>query len=210
MKKLVLVFISLISFNLKAQPIEINYEWFSLSGGFLYSIEDQYTGLNGKINLPLGSHAKFVMQASLFPEQFQNPEEAYNEARAKFNVEFIPYKFIKMYLSVQAGFDYGYWQRTFLLPGSTLKFDWKREESMMFGAIMNYDLNRYRLYVDYMYMPEVFSNHIGIGISMLFFENTAFRKKYVQRRYINAKKRNKSRPKKRRNSRERSSDLRQT
>ena len=81
---------------------------------------------------------------------------------------------------------------------------------MMFGAIMNYDLDRYRLYVDYMYMPEVFSNHIGIGISMLFFENTAFRKKYVQRRYINAKKRNKSRPKRRRNSKERSSDLRQT
>ena len=209
MKKLVLIFITLISFNLKAQPIEINYEWFSLSGGWLYSIEDQYTGLNGKINLPLGSHAKFVMQASLFPEQFQNPEEAYNEARAKFNVEFIPYKFKKMYLSVQAGFDYGYWQRTFVLPGSTLKFDWQREESMMFGAIMNYDLNRYRLYVDYMYMPEVFSNHVGIGVSMLFFENTAFRKKYLQRRYINAKKRKKSRPKRRKNSREKTPDLRQ-
>ncbi len=209
MKKLVLIFITLISFNLKAQPIEINYEWFSLSGGFLYSIEDQYTGLNGKINLPLGSHAKFVMQASLFPEQFQNPQKAYNEARAKFNVEFIPIKFKKIYLSVQTGFDYGYWQRTFFLPGSTLGFDWKREESMMFGAIMNYDFNRYRLYIDYMYMPGVFSNHIGLGISMLFFENTSFRKKYVQRRYINAKKRKKSRPKRRRNSREKSSNLRQ-
>ena len=209
MKKLVLIFITLISLNLKAQPIEINYEWFSLSGGFLYSIEDQYTGLNGKINLPLGSHAKFVMQASLFPEQFQNPQKAYNEARAKFNVEFIPIKFKKIYLSVQTGFDYGYWQRTFFLPGSTLGFDWKREESMMFGAIMNYDFNRYRLYIDYMYMPGVFSNHIGLGISMLFFENTSFRKKYVQRRYINAKKRKKSRPKRRRNSREKSSNLRQ-
>ena len=93
--------------------------------------------------------------------------------------------------------------------GSTLKFDWQREESMMFGAIMNYDLNRYRLYVDYMYMPEVFSNHVGIGVSMLFFENTAFRKKYLQRRYINAKKRKKSRPKRRKNSREKTPDLRQ-
>ena len=149
------------------------------------------------------------MQASLFPEQFQNPQKAYNEARAKFNVEFIPIKFKKIYLSVQTGFDYGYWQRTFFLPGSTLGFDWKREESMMFGAIMNYDFNRYRLYIDYMYMPGVFSNHIGLGISMLFFENTSFRKKYVQRRYINAKKRKKSRPKRRRNSREKSSNLRQ-
>ncbi len=209
MKKLFLIISIVICFNLKGQPVDISYEWFSLSGGFLYSVEDQYTGLNGKINLPLGSHAKFVMQASLFPEQFQNPDEAYNEARAKFNVEFIPIKFKKIYLSVQTGFDYGYWQRKFILPGSTLGFDWKREESMMFGAIMNYDFNRYRLYVDYMYMPEVFSNHIGIGISMLFFENTSFRKKYVQRKYINSKKRKKSRPKRRSNSRDKSSDLRQ-
>jgi hypothetical protein len=209
MKKLFFIISIVICFNLKGQPVDISYEWFSLSGGFLYSVEDQYTGLNGKINLPLGSHAKFVMQASLFPEQFQNPDEAYNEARAKFNVEFIPIKFRKIYLSVQTGFDYGYWQRKFILPGSTLGFDWKREESMMFGAIMNYDFNRYRLYVDYMYMPEVFSNHIGIGISMLFFENTSFRKKYVQRKYINSKKRKKSRPKRRSNSRDKSSDLRQ-
>ena len=209
MKKLFFIIIILISFNLKGQPIDINYEWFSLSGGFLYSIEDEYIGLNGKINLPLGSHAKFVMQASLFPEQFQNPDEGYNEARAKFNVEFIPIKFKKLYLSVQTGFDYGYWQRTFYLPGSTLGFDWKREESMMFGAIINYDFNRYRLYVDYMYMPEVFSNHIGVGISMLFFENTSFRKKYMQRRYINAKKRKKSRPKRRSNSKNQSSNLKQ-
>jgi len=209
MKKLFFTTIILISFNLKGQPVDINYEWFSLSGGFLYSIEDQYTGLNGKINIPLGSHAKFVMQASLFPEQFQNPEKAYNEARAKFNVEFIPYKFKKIYLSVQTGFDYGYWQRTFFLTGSSLGFDWKREESMMFGAIMNYDLKRYRLYIDYMYMPEVFSNHVGIGICMLFFENTSFRKKYVQRKYINSKKRKKSRKKRKSNSKEKSYDLRQ-
>ena len=197
------------SFNIKGQPIEINYEWFSLSGGILYSIEDQYNGINGKINLPLGSHAKFVMQASLFPEQFQNPEQAYNEARAKFNVEFIPYKFKKIYLSLQTGFDYGYWQRTFHLPGSSLEFDWKREESMMFGAIMNYDVNRYRLYVDYMYMPEVFSNHIGIGVSMLFFENTSFRKKYMKRRHLNSKKRKKSKKKTKNNWWEKSPNLKQ-
>ena len=64
MKKLFFIISIVICFNLKGQPVDISYEWFSLSGGFLYSVEDQYTGLNGKINLPLGSHAKFVMQAS--------------------------------------------------------------------------------------------------------------------------------------------------
>ena len=39
---------------------------------------------------------------------------------------------------------------------------------MMFGGILNYDFHRYRLYLDYMYMPEVYSNHVGIGITMLF------------------------------------------
>ena len=76
MKNIFLLTILFTTVHLKSQPIQINYEWFSLCGGFLYSVEDEYTGLNGKINLPLGSHAKFVMQASLFPEQFQNPEEA--------------------------------------------------------------------------------------------------------------------------------------
>tara|TARA_A100001234_G_scaffold214524_1_gene218204 strand:+ start:839 stop:1471 length:633 start_codon:yes stop_codon:yes gene_type:complete len=207
MKNIFLLTILFTTVHLKSQPIQINYEWFSLSGGFLYSVEDEYTGLNGKINLPLGSHAKFVMQASLFPEQFQNPEEAYNEARAKFNVEFIPYKFKKLYLSVQTGFDYGYWQRTFLIPNSTLGLNWKKEESMMFGAIINYDFNRYRLYLDYMYMPEIYSNHIGIGISMLFFENNSFRKKYMQRKYMKSKKGNRSRKKRKRNPRKNSSKL---
>lgn len=196
MKKLFFLTIILFSYGLKSQQKIKDYEWFSLGGGFLYSVEDQYTGLNGKINFIMGSHAKFVLQASLFPEQFQDPEQSYNEARAKFNVEFIPIKFKKLYLSVQTGFDYGYWQRKFVLPGSTLKFKWKKDDSMMFGAIMNYDFNRYRLYIDYMYMPEIFSNHIGIGIAMLFFEDDVYRRKYMQGRHINSKKRRGSNKKK--------------
>lgn len=188
MTKAILSLFIIISFGLKAQLSTVTYEWFSLSGGFLYSIEDAYTGLNGKINLPLGSHTKFVMQASLFPEQLQNPAESYNEVRAKFNVEFIPIKFKKMYLSLQTGFDYGYWNRTYELQSSTLGNDWKRDESMMFGAIMNYDFHRYRLFVDYMYMPEIYSNHIGIGCSMLFFESKLYRRMYLQRRYLNSNK----------------------
>ena len=193
MKKLFFLIIILFSNGLKSQSKVIDYEWFSLGGGFIHSVEDEYLGLNGKINLIMGSHAKFVMQASLFPEQFQNPQESYNEARAKFNVEFIPIKFKNVYLSVQTGFDYGYWQRTFMLPGSTLKLNWKKDDSMMFGAIINYDFHRYRFYFDYMYMPEIFSNHIGVGIAMLFFEDDIYRRKYMQRKHLNSKKSKSSR-----------------
>ena len=128
MKKLFLILIILFSTKLKSQPNVVDYEWFSLGGGFIYSIEDLYTGLNGKINFILGSHAKFILQASLFPEQFQNPAESFTEARAKFNVEFIPLKFKKVYLSVQTGFDYGYWQRNFSVIGSSLDLDWKKDD----------------------------------------------------------------------------------
>ena len=79
MKKYFVAILLFVSFLTKGQLSSVTYEWFSMSGGFLYSMEDAYTGLNGKINLPLGSHAKFVLQASLFPEQMQNPAEAYNE-----------------------------------------------------------------------------------------------------------------------------------
>lgn len=186
LKKLLFILTLFSTVFVKAQLSTVNYEWFSLGGGFLYSVEDQYTGLNGKINLPLGSNAKFVMQGTLFPEQMQNPAEAYNEIRAKFNVEFIPIKFKKLYLSVQTGFDYGGWQRTYDLEGSTLGQDWKRDESMMFGGILNYDLHRFRLYIDYMYMPEIFSNHIGVGVTMLFFESKLYRRMYLQRKNLNS------------------------
>jgi hypothetical protein len=193
MNRILFIICFLSTFTGRCYTPDIFYEWFSLGGGFIYSMEDQYTGLNGKINLPLGSHAKFVMQATLFPEQLQDPSQAYNEARAKFNVEFIPIKFKKVYLSVQTGFDYGYWQRNFVLPGSTLKLNWKKDESMMFGAIMNYDFHRYRFYIDYMYMPEIFSNHVGLGIAILFFEDDVYRRKYLQRKHVNSKKRKSSR-----------------
>lgn len=192
MKRLLTTFLLFIVLTAKSYTPEIMYEWFSLGGGFLYSIEDQYLGLNGKINLPLGSHVKFVMQGSLFPEQFQNPERSYNEIRAKFNVEFTPVKFNHFYLTLQTGFDYGYWQRTFEVLNSTLGTNWKREESMMFGGILNYDFHRYRLYLDYMYMPEVYSNHVGIGITMLFFEDSRFRRLYFQRRKSKSPTRRKS------------------
>lgn len=183
----------------KCYTPDIFYEWFSLGGGFIYSVEDQYTGLNGKINLPLGSHAKFVMQATLFPEQFQDPYRAHNEVRAKFNVEFTPIKIHNLYVTLQTGFDFGYWQRTFEIPNSTLGTNWKRDESMMFGGILNYDFNRFRTYVDYMYLPEIFSNHIGIGITMLFFEDHQFRRLYFKRKKI------KSSPKKSRSKKSKSS-----
>ncbi len=186
MKKLFTIIAFITALSSSAQKLDITYEWFSLGGGFLYSIEDEYLGLNGKINLPLGSHAKFVMQGTLFPEQMQFTNEGHNEIRAKFNVEFTPVKLKKMYLTVQTGFDYGGWQRTFLVEGSTLGGEWKRDESMMFGGILNYDFHRFRLYADYMYMPQIFSNHVGLGITMLFFEDKTYRRRYMQRKLVNS------------------------
>lgn len=186
MKRLFTILTLFYSLITNAQKLDITYEWFSLGGGFLYSVEDEYLGLNGKINLPLGSHAKFVMQGSLFPEQMQFTEETHNEIRAKFNVEFTPVKFKKLYLTVQTGFDYGGWQRNFVVLGSQLETDWKRDESMMFGGILNYDFHRFRLYMDYMYMPQIFSNHVGLGITMLFFEDKTYRRRYMQRRFANS------------------------
>lgn len=186
MKRLFTLLSSFIYLATTAQKLDITYEWFSLGGGFLYSVEDEYLGLNGKINLPLGSHAKFVMQGTLFPEQMQFQPETHNEIRAKFNVEFIPIKFKKLYLSLQTGFDYGGWQRTFLVTGSQLGTEWKRDESMMFGSVLNYDFHRFRLYMDYMYMPQIFSNHVGLGITMLFFEDKTYRRRYMQRRFANS------------------------
>lgn len=204
MKRLLIILSFLIPVTGKCYTPEIMYEWFSLGGGFIYSIEDQYTGLNGKINLPLGSHVKFVMQATLFPEQFQDPSKAYNEIRSKFNVEFTPVKIHNLYLTLQTGFDFGYWQRTFEIPHSTLGTNWKKDESMMFGGILNYDFHRFRAYIDYMYMPEVFSNHIGLGITMLFFEDNKFRRLYFKRRSIKSSPRRtrskKSKPSKKNNA----------
>ena len=110
MKKLFFLIIILFSNGLKSQSKVIDYEWFSLGGGFIHSVEDEYLGLNGKINL-----------------------------------------------------------------------------------IMDYDFHRYRFYFDYMYMPEIFSNHIGVGIAMLFFEDDVYRRKYMQRKHMNSKKRKSSR-----------------
>ena len=184
MNRILIIIYLLSTFTGRCYTPGIFYEWFSLGGGFIYSMEDQYTGLNGKINLPLGSHAKFVMQATLFPEQLQDPSQAYNEARAKFNVEFTPIKIHNLYVTLQTGFDFGYWQRTYEIQSSTLGTNWKRDESMMFGGILNYDFHRFRAYIDYMYMPEIFSNHIGIGITMLFFEDNQFRRLYFTRKKI--------------------------
>ena len=83
------IFLCTVFLSSKAQLKEVDYEWISISGNFLYSIEDQYTGLNGKLNFPLGPGVNFVFQGTIFPSQMQNSEENFDELRAKYNIEII-------------------------------------------------------------------------------------------------------------------------
>ena len=119
------IFLCSVFLSSKAQLKAVDYEWISISGNFLYSIEDQYTGLNGKVNFPLGPGVNFVLQGTIFPSQLQNSEDNFDELRAKYNIEIIPYRFEKFYVSLQTGFDYGTWRRNFSPVGTTLGENWK-------------------------------------------------------------------------------------
>ncbi len=176
------IFLCTVFLSSKAQLKEVDYEWISISGNFLYSIEDQYTGLNGKLNFPLGPGVNFVFQGTIFPSQMQNSEENFDELRAKYNIEIIPYRFKKFYVSFQTGFDYGTWRRNFSPVGTTLGENWKTQESVMFGALLNYNYKGVRFFADYMYMPQIYSNHVGIGMTLLFFESSLYRKMYLQKK----------------------------
>lgn len=180
------IFLMFVGFTVNAQPLKIRTEWFNLGGNFIYSVEDGYTGLNGKLTLPLGDNISFQGQGTLFPAQLQLSEETFDETRAKFGIEIIPVRAETWYISFQTGFDYGFWRRNFEVKSSQIGLDWKRDESMMFGGAFNYNYNRFRFYVDYMYMPEIFSNHIGVGMYLLFFESKRYKRLYLQRRTGNS------------------------
>lgn len=182
----ILICLVICGFNANAQAPKIRTEWFNLGGNLIYSVEDGYTGLNGKITLPLGDNMTFQSQGTFFPAQMQFGEETFDEARAKAGIEIIPVRAKTWYLSFQTGFDYGIWRRTFEVKSSQIGLDWKRDESMMFGAAFNYNYKGVRFYADYMYMPEIFSNHIGLGFYVLLFENKRYRRMYLQRRSGNS------------------------
>ena len=184
MKKSVIILFFLTSFFCSnAGTPKINYEMFSLGGNFVYSIEDGYTGLNGKLTLPLSSKfVSFVFQGTLFPSQMQLGEETIDEIRSKVNVQITPIHIGKFSTYFQAGFDNGMWKRKYEVENSELHKNWKIQESIMFGAGFNYNVKGVRFYADWMYMPDIYSNHIGIGMHILFFEKKMYRKFYMQRR----------------------------
>lgn len=184
MKKLLLLFVfALSSFFSQAGNPKIDYEWFALGGNFVYSIEDGYTGLNGKLSFPLSSKAvSFVFQGTLFPSQMQFSDNSFDEIRSKINIQITPIRIGKFSTYFQTGFDNGTWRRNFEVENSTLGTKWKIDESMMFGAGMNLDYKGVRFYADWMYMPQIYSNHVGIGMHILFFEQKLYRRYYMQRR----------------------------
>ena len=53
---------------------------------------------------------------------------------------------------------------------------------MMFGGGMNLDYKGVRFYADWQYMPEIYSNHVGLGMHILFFEKKLYRRYYMQRK----------------------------
>lgn len=162
---------------------KIDYEMFSIGGNFMYSIEDAYTGLNGKLTFPLSSkYVSLVFQGSLFPAQMQSEDKKIDEMRSKVNVQITPIHIGKFSTYFQAGFDNGAWKRNYKVESSNFDTKWKVDESIMFGAGFNYDVKGVRFYADWMYMPDIYSNHVGIGMHILFFEKKMYRKFYLQRR----------------------------
>jgi hypothetical protein len=184
MKQHVIILFFIASFfSSKARNPKIDYEMFSIGGNFVYSIEDGYTGLNGKLTLPLSSKfVSFVFQGTLFPSQMQTGDETFEEIRSKLNVQITPIHIGKFSTYIQAGFDNGMWKRNYKIENSNLDKKWKIDESIMFGAGMNYNMKGVRFYADWMYLPDVYSNHVGIGMHILFFEKKMYRKFYMQRR----------------------------
>ena len=184
MKQRVFVIFFLVAFfNSSAGNPKIDYEMFSIGGNFVYSIEDGYTGLNGKLTLPLSSKfVSFVLQGTLFPSQMQLSEKKTDEFRSKINVQITPIQIGKFSTYFQAGFDNGMWKRNYNIINLEPGVNWKIDESIMFGAGFNYNWKGVRFYADWMYMPDIYSNHIGIGMHILFFEKKLFRRYYLKRR----------------------------
>lgn len=188
MKRLGFIFLFAISVlkSFAGNP-KIDYEMFALGGNFIYSIEDGYTGLNGKLTFPLSSkYVSFIFQGTLFPAQMQSGNQTFDEIRSKINVQITPIHIGKFSVYVQAGFDNGAWRRNYKIEHSTLDERWKVDESIMFGAGAYYNVKGVRFYADWMYMPDIYSNHVGIGMHILFFEKKLYRKYYLQRRKKNS------------------------
>jgi hypothetical protein len=184
MKKCVFLILFIISiFRLNAGKPNIDYEMFSIGGNLIYSVEDAYTGLNGKLTFPLSSkYVSLVFQGVIFPSQMQSGEKTFDEIRSKINVQITPIHIGAFSTYFQAGFDNGAWKRAVKIIGSNSHKKWQIDESIMLGAGFNYNVKSIRLYLDWMYMPDIYSNHIGVGMHILLFEKKLFRKFYLQRR----------------------------
>jgi hypothetical protein len=109
-------------------------------------------------------------------------DETFQEIRSKINIQITPIHIGKFSTYFQAGFDNGTWKRNYVVLNSFLDKRSKVDESIMFGAGINYDLKGIRFYADWMYMPDIYSNHLGIGMHILFFEKKLYRRFYMQRR----------------------------
>jgi len=157
----------------------VDKEWFYLSGSSIYSVEDGYVGINGKFAFPMQRGFYFVSQASLFPSALNNTHDEY---RYMFNVELVPYKGKVFSFNLQTGLDYGYWRRTQEIEFVQNTKSFYKDQSIMFGFGLNFELEKVSFIIEHRYLPEISRNHTAIGIKLQFFENKKLRKKYMQYR----------------------------
>lgn len=162
-----------------SQGVTVDKEWFSLSSGTVYSIEDEYFGLNGRLAFPLQRGFNLSLQATYFPVLFNGK---YEEFRGLGSIEIIPYRFNHFFLYFQAGLDRGIYRRLggfeYLEPSKYIL-----DMSAMFGIGLEFDFEDFSILIDHKYYPEIWSNHLSVGFKILFFETHQVRKSYRNYRF---------------------------
>ncbi|MFT6715809.1 MAG: hypothetical protein ACJA0Q_000438 [Saprospiraceae bacterium] len=188
MKKTVLIAMILLSFS-SAYSAEkpVTREWFYIAVAPSFSIADQAAGLNLRAGIPMQNGFYFVSQASYFPNEFGYK---YEEFRYEFNIELTVFRVKKFSGYGTAGLNFGYWKRQFTTLYLNPPSEYKTDRSMLFGGGLNYTFKRLQVFADYKLYPEIWSQHVSLGIKLNFFANKTVKNAYFD--YLKKKGRTKT------------------
>ena len=183
MNKIKLIFsILLLCSNLiKAEEV-VDREYCYFGAGTVYSIADKAFGFTGKFAFPMQKGFYFVAQGTYLPAMLSN---IYREFRYEIYFELIPIKIKRFEFIAQTGFYWGMWTRTVTTQYQAKMSKYFKDESLLFGGGINYNLKGIQIYADYKYYPTIFSSHSSIGIKVKVFENKEMRNAYF--RYLKRK-----------------------
>ena len=158
----------------------VDREFCYIGAGIVYSHADNALGFAAKFAFPMQKGFYFVSQATFLPQMLGYE---YKEFRYEIYFELVPIKIRKFQFFAHTGFDWGYWKRGF--GGQYLqKMDkYFKDESLLFGGGVNYNIKGIQIYADYKYYPTILSYHSSIGIKVKIFENKNRRQSY----FINQK-----------------------